>query len=185
MRQHQRGVGLVEVLVAVLLLAVAVLGFSALQMNALKATDESLNRSRAMSISKQLSENIRLNNSGAEDFTKELNALNADSNNIIDYCTKVRQESSKFSKDSCKKDSCSPSELAALSAWKAANLACGQDIMLNMTTCPEMTNINTRQCVITSWGNTLPILSKGNKHACGDDSGAYKLGSSCLIMEAY
>ena len=58
---NQRGVGLVEVMVALLLLAVAVLGFSALQLNALSATDESLVRSRAMSMSKQLSENMRLN----------------------------------------------------------------------------------------------------------------------------
>ena len=47
----QQGVGLIEVMVALLLLAVAVLGFSALQMNALNATDESLVRSRAMSVS--------------------------------------------------------------------------------------------------------------------------------------
>jgi len=37
---QQRGVGLVEVLVALLLLAVAVLGFTAMQMSAIKATDE-------------------------------------------------------------------------------------------------------------------------------------------------
>ena len=35
----QRGVGLVEVMVALLLLAVAVLGFSAMQLSAVKATD--------------------------------------------------------------------------------------------------------------------------------------------------
>ena len=41
-RYSQKGVGLIEVMVAVLILAVAVLGFSALQMQAVKATDESL-----------------------------------------------------------------------------------------------------------------------------------------------
>ncbi|MGI9340908.1 MAG: prepilin-type N-terminal cleavage/methylation domain-containing protein, partial [Psychrobacter sp.] len=39
MMHRQRGVGLVEVLVAVLLLSVAVLGFSALQLQAVSATD--------------------------------------------------------------------------------------------------------------------------------------------------
>ena len=47
---NQYGVGLVEVLVALLLLAVAVLGFSAMQMTAVKATDESLMRTRALTI---------------------------------------------------------------------------------------------------------------------------------------
>ena len=44
---QQKGVGLIEVLVAVLLLSVAVLGFSALQMRAISATDESLIRTQA------------------------------------------------------------------------------------------------------------------------------------------
>ena len=39
---QQQGVGLVEVMVALLLLAVGVMGFAALQMTAIKATDESL-----------------------------------------------------------------------------------------------------------------------------------------------
>ena len=43
----QAGVGLIEVMVALLLLAVAVLGFSAMQMSAIKATDESLMRTRS------------------------------------------------------------------------------------------------------------------------------------------
>lgn len=181
---QQRGVGLVEVLVAVLLLAVAVLGFTALQINALKATDESLVRSRAMSISKQLLENTRLNSLAAREFTKELNKLNQSTDNITEYCNKVKQASSNFDKDSCKTASCTPSETAALNSWKAASLACEQDIMLNMTVCPEMANINVRQCIITSWGNTLPTLSD-DENGCGNSNGTYKLGSSCLIMEAY
>lgn len=182
---QQRGLGLVEVLVAVLLLAVAVLGFSALQINALKATNESLDRSRAMSISKQLLENMRLNSLAAGEFTKELNKLNENTDNVTAYCTKVTQASSKFNSDSCKTASCTPAETAALNAWKAADLGCKQDIMLNMVACPDMANINARQCIITSWGNTLPILSDTDKNACATSTGTYKRGSSCLIMEAY
>ena len=81
----QQGVGLIEVMVALLLLAVAVLGFSALQMNALNATDESLVRSRAMSVSKKLSENMRFNTLAANDFTTELNKFNQGAENITEY----------------------------------------------------------------------------------------------------
>ena len=43
----QKGIGLIEVLVALMLLAIAVLGFTAMQMTAVKATDERLMRTRA------------------------------------------------------------------------------------------------------------------------------------------
>lgn len=55
----QRGVGLVEVLVAVLLLSIAVLGFSALQMRAISATDESLVRTKSMTIVRNMAEIMR------------------------------------------------------------------------------------------------------------------------------
>ncbi|MGE6571026.1 type IV pilus modification protein PilV [Psychrobacter namhaensis] len=181
----QSGVGLIEVMVALLLLAVAVLGFSALQINALNATDESLVRSRAMSMSKQLSENMRLNTLVVDDFMTELNTLNQGTKDITEYCEKVAQASSSFDQDSCKSDACSPEEIAALNTWQAANLGCEQDIMLNMTTCPDMADINARQCIITSWGKTRPILGDSEENACGNSDGSYKLGSHCLIMEAY
>ena len=55
----QHGVGLVEVLVAVLLLSIAVLGFSALQVRAVSATDESLVRTKSLSIVRNLAEVMR------------------------------------------------------------------------------------------------------------------------------
>ena len=56
---HQGGVGLVEVLVAVLLLSIAVLGFSALQMRAVGATDESLTRTKSLTVVRNLAEIMR------------------------------------------------------------------------------------------------------------------------------
>ncbi len=73
----QHGVGLVEVLVAVLLLSVAVLGFSALQVRAVSATDESLVRTKSLTIVRNLAEVMRtypnayVTGSGAS-FTTEL-----------------------------------------------------------------------------------------------------------------
>lgn len=56
---RQRGVGLVEVLVAVLLLSIAVLGFSALQLRAVGATDESLVRTKSLTVVRNLAEVMR------------------------------------------------------------------------------------------------------------------------------
>ena len=58
-RTSQHGVGLVEVLVAVLLLSVAVLGFSALQVRAVSATDESLVRTKSLTLVRNLAEVMR------------------------------------------------------------------------------------------------------------------------------
>ncbi len=55
----QHGVGLIEVLVAVLLLSVAVLGFSALQIRAVSATDESLVRTKSLTVVRNISEIMR------------------------------------------------------------------------------------------------------------------------------
>lgn len=56
---NQRGVGLIEVLVAVLLLSIAVLGFSALQVRAISATDESLVRTKSLTLVRNLAEVMR------------------------------------------------------------------------------------------------------------------------------
>ena len=56
---YQRGVGLIEVMVAVLLLSIAVLGFSALQVRAVSATDESLVRTKSLTLARNLSEIMR------------------------------------------------------------------------------------------------------------------------------
>lgn len=56
---NQHGVGLIEVLVAVLLLSIAVLGFSALQVRAVTATDESLVRTKSLTLVRNLAEVMR------------------------------------------------------------------------------------------------------------------------------
>ena len=56
---HEQGIGLVEVLVAVLLLSVAVLGFSPLQMRAISTTDESVVRTKSLTVVRNLAEVMR------------------------------------------------------------------------------------------------------------------------------
>ncbi len=61
---YQKGVGLMEVLVAMLILAIAILGYAALQVRATTATEESMKRSDALIILNGLAEKIRLNPNG-------------------------------------------------------------------------------------------------------------------------
>ena len=57
----QAGVGLIEVLVALILLAIGVLGYVALQIRAMDASSEALTKSQAMIVMRGLAENIRTN----------------------------------------------------------------------------------------------------------------------------
>lgn len=58
-RKKNQGVGMVEVLVALTLLAIGVLGFTALQLRAVDATAEANNRIQAMNLARDLAERIR------------------------------------------------------------------------------------------------------------------------------
>ena len=69
----QRGVGMVEVLVALLVLAIGVLGFSALQLRALQATAEATDRTMAMNLARDLADRIRINRLGLADYTSAIN----------------------------------------------------------------------------------------------------------------
>ena len=72
---YQRGVGLVEVLVSLLLLAIGIVGFALLQMKALDASIEASKRIQAMSIAKDIAERIRANQDG---LTKNIESQQLD-----------------------------------------------------------------------------------------------------------
>ena len=83
----QKGIGLIEVLVALMLLAIAVLGFTAMQMTAVKATDESLMRTRALTVLRGAAEMMRANIDGIPAFKTAINGTattltNTDTSNV-------------------------------------------------------------------------------------------------------
>ena len=82
----QKGIGLIEVLVALMLLAIAVLGFTAMQMTAVKATDESLMRTRALTVMRGGAEMMRANPDGITAFKKALNGNPTESNITTASC---------------------------------------------------------------------------------------------------
>jgi len=182
----QHGMGLVEVLVALLLLAVAVLGFSAMQMTAVKATDESLMRTRALAIMRGGAEAIRANSGGISAFKTAVNG-STDSITI---------EGAAITKDSCVKnttgapaatDSCTINQLATRDGLLMKSYAVGNDIKLGLVPngCPGTSGNQERQCFVASWGDTTVTLSDSDANACANANGTYKNGAECFIMEAY
>ncbi|MCU7226027.1 type IV pilus modification protein PilV, partial [Acinetobacter bohemicus] len=70
---HQQGVGLMEVLIALLILAIGVMGFIALQYRAVEATIESGSRIQAINLGRDLAERMRVNRGAENVYTYHLN----------------------------------------------------------------------------------------------------------------
>lgn len=184
---EQHGVGLVEVLVALLLLAVAVLGFSALSMVSTKATDDSVLIANANTVMRGLSEDLRLNSNNILTYQQDIQSVFgavSDSNN---YCAAVAAYKVSSVTKNCDSVSCTEEELGKYNSWSAMKQACDNGVVLNMITCPDTAGKQLRQCIITSWNGTKPVFanSSADTKPCADTLGIYHAGSDCLIMESY
>ena len=69
----QRGVALLEVMIAFLLLSIGLIGFSALQVRAVRATQSSLQRTDASNLAAYMMESMRANKAAAIDPTLPYN----------------------------------------------------------------------------------------------------------------
>lgn len=184
---YQRGVGLVEVLVALLLLAVAVLGFSALNVVSIKATDNSVLIANSNTIMRGLSEDLRLNSDNILAYQKDIQSVLGKVSESKDYCGAVGDYKASNVKKNCDSESCTEAELASYNSWRVMKQACVNGVLLNMITCPDTKDKQLRQCIITSWNDTKPVLGSKpiDDKSCADISGIYHSGSDCLIMESY
>lgn len=211
---HQHGVGLIEVLVALLLLSIAVLGFSALQVRAISATDESLVRTKSLTIVRNLAEVMRaypeayVTGSGTAFTSAAASTLNAvptvqaviNSSAIETVTVSGKTVSILSTGANClstevenvngkkiPKQPCSMDQLAARDALMIKKIAADEDIKIGITTCSgtSMHAIQQQMCIITAWNDTSPIMSDSEEKACTTSKGVYKTGSHCLISEAY
>ncbi|MGE6474821.1 type IV pilus modification protein PilV [Psychrobacter sp. NPDC078631] len=210
----QRGVGLVEVLVAVLLLSIAVLGFSALQMRAITATDESLVRTKSLTVIRNLAEVMRaypeayviasgtsFNDAAPTDIGAEPTVQAVVGSSATETATVggevisilasgnncLSTEMVTTGGDKKPKQPCSINQLAARDALMIKKMAADEDIDIAVTMCPGTSAqaIQQQMCVITAWNDTKALLDDSDAKACADSSGVYKTGSQCLISEAY
>ncbi|MEJ6066381.1 type IV pilus modification protein PilV [Psychrobacter sp. 16-Bac2893] len=194
----QSGVGLIEVMVAVLLLSIAVLGFSALQMRAINATDESLVRTKSLTVVRNITEIMRaypeayVTGSG----TAYVSALPSVANAVptiqavaSSTATSTVSIDSKAisilsSANNClstavittgaiktPEQACNLNQLAARDALMVKKMAADEDIKMAVVTCPGTTvqAIQKQMCVITAWNDTKAILSDADT---GDNANA-------------
>lgn len=180
--QYQKGVGLVEVLVALLLLAIGVLGYSALQLRAVDASSEALTRSQGMLVLRELAEGMRANSVAQTSYPSAVRNYT----NI----TSPPTTPTKVCFNPAAKTMCTPAEMAAYDAFMAARTAFALGMNITMDNCPGVPATTTikRQCLYIAWGDT--VLSATNTAAnvstcMNATTGVYITGSHCLMMEAY
>jgi type IV pilus assembly protein PilV len=167
-RQCQQGVGLVEVLVALLLLAIGVVGFAGLQVRAISATSEAFQRSQAMVLARDVSERIRVNNS---DAARAIYANNSKWTGVM-------------SSANCLSIFCSAVQLAEYDITQVRLLAktIGPNGQVQMQDCPS--NL-ARHCLYVSWNDTAPKNATSTDDTACTLNGSFQPNSNCVMLETY
>ncbi|NAR62657.1 type IV pilus modification protein PilV [Acinetobacter haemolyticus] len=158
---NQKGVGLVEVLVALFLLAVAVLGFAALQLRAVDASLEASKQVLALTIARDLAERMRANPQAVRDGAYVVGAVSVPTSEMVatvgDAASIAKQDLN----------------IAALNAKN-------NGMNLSISECPTGA---ARQCIYVAWEETSLSGNRGIETCIKD--GVYVKGSHCLFLEAY
>lgn len=171
----QKGVGLMEVLVALLLLSIAVLGYVALQTRAISASREAVVKTQALSVMRSLAESIRTNNTVRNSYLTQVNG----------YLTLPSTGPT-----NCQTTLCNTTQVATYDAYHSAVYAQEFGLKVGMAQCPGVVTGSTyaRQCLFTVWGDTTLSVTDNvlNYSNCMNaTTGVYVAGSSCLMMEIY
>lgn len=174
-KSFQKGVGMIEVLVALVVLAIGVLGYIMLQVRAMEATAEGTQRIQAINIARDLAERVRVNRGGWT-FAASPKSY------FTEFATTALQ--SEKTKD-CAAAECTASELADYDVNELYNYSLQYGMNLGMAECPGNTAANNkRYCIFVAWGNTVASNSSTDENSCVNGN-AYRANSTCVMMELY
>lgn len=157
----QQGFGMVEIIVSMLVLGIAVIGFAALQIRALDVTGEAMFRTQAMSLAQDLAERMTINPDGAATYRD-----NWDTGAMSNY--------------KCETENCTPAEMAqydmkTINELVKASLPEGQITLLQ---CIGHNNY----CVYVSWNKTQPDAD-GTETSCSNSDDTFVSGADCVKLE--
>ena len=187
----QKGVGLVEVLVALLLLGVAALGFAALQGQSLKSTDEALTRTQAITLIRSTAEKMRTNGLGVTYSIAITPPANAPAGTptsqpyeALTYYQTLFNQAAIPAAINCNATGCSPQQVATNDVHEIRTSAATLGLKMGIDICPGTASHEESKCIIASWNGTEPKKGTGNTD-CMNDSGTYRFNADCVFMEAY
>lgn len=166
---------MLEVVVALVLLAVGMLGFAALQTSSVKATNESIDRTKAMSVMQGTAEKIRTNPSAMATYKTEFTSL----------ATRGGVVSKAGSNIDCTSSACAPDELARRDVQLFAQQFLSSNLVANIVACPRNsgTKIANSDCLIIAWDDTAPQVGNNADSDCMTDQGRYHPAAACMFVE--
>lgn len=174
----QKGVGLIEVLVALLILALGVLGFAALQLRAIDAAQEATEQTVAMNTARDLAERMRINRTALTTYRTTINAPTIDDSKL--KCTSVTKVSAVPATTKKELPICNAEEIAEHDATEILQKAKGYGQRIAVAGCVG----SAMNCIYVAWGDTT--FPSANISQCVDTTtGAYIANSKCLVMEAF
>lgn len=163
--KNQQGVGLLEVMVALMLLAIAVLGYAAMQVRATNVSLEADNQTRAVEFARDLHERMRVNREGMSEFNNSYTGLAAGG-----------------TFEDCRTTNCTPANLAKFDFEQVKQNAENFAMSIAVHRCPNATA--ERHCIYVAWGDTTPTIGNGATD-CTDDNNVYRTNAQCTFMESF
>lgn len=169
--KKQQGVGMIEVLVALLLLAIGVMGFTALQLKAVDATAEAMSKIEAMNVARDIAERIRVNKKGLATYVAELNKT-----------TQTNITTAGLKK--CLGNTvCTSTEMSKFDVAQIVSQAKSTAMQISLPNCQVVGGVD-RICIYVAWGDTKPMDDITDKQAC-TSNGTYLPEAKCIVMELY
>lgn len=170
----QKGVGLMEVLVALVILAIGVLGFSALQLKGIEAAQEANEQAIAVNLARDLAERMRVNRSALSQYATFINSKEEDESS----CTSTNSVGTGAA--SVQIPNCNASAMAKHDVSEITLRAKELGQTLVVRGCVK-SNLS---CIYVAWGNTT--ISATDVSACvNETTGTYRSNTQCLVLEAY
>ena len=164
--KYQKGVGLMEVIISILVLGIAVLGFVALQYRSLELASEALRKVEAVSLASNLAERMYVNRTAYTDVDGLVDGSK------VNDCLSV--------KDAVKY--CNSANFAAKDIADIQAIATEKNMQINVLTCPD-TN-NNRNCIYVAWDETQATQGSKEGNACtAEDDFSYLPDATCVVVE--
>lgn len=157
----QAGVGLLEVLLALLLLSISVFGYAALQLRAMYAAQEAGHYIDAVNLAKDLAERMRVNPQGA----MQNSALSTTSKGTS--CTATQP--------------CSASAMAVDDFNQVSQKA--QALAMRIAVLPCQNSRTKRQCIYVAWRQSK--VAQNEEMTNCTQAAVYQPQRRCLVLEAY
>lgn len=181
--KFQKGVGMIEVLVALVILAIGVLGFAALQLRAVDATNEAMSKVEAMNLARDLAERIRANRISYATYKANLTATTQ--SNTATSCVQTGSTTPCTTAVQMANYDTAQIIEKAQSLGMTINLpGCQVAKTLDSTGVATTVDRQSRSCVYVAWGETKAIDSSTDSSACTNGS-SYLPQARCVVMELY